>query len=164
MLGVLYFLLKRVGKKLFPPNTGFPVLPWWERQKLSATFKEFKKIVKKSRNEQMLDLTAVAREYMIELNAAFDKQEVTLELLQKVWRAHNNKMGERTVFDKYQNMRAKLFLMDVNHIVRHLWEHTGSDGVIKNGNDLRKVYPLVYENDVVRTPVEVFNDLIKRII
>ena len=162
VLGVLYLLGKKLLERYSAKDTGFPTLPKWEREKLSPGFKEFKNLVIKSGDKKMLDLAAVARDYMIQLSKAFDHQKVTTESLQNEWGSFKQRMGDRDVFDRYQNMRGKLFLMDVNHIVRHLWEHQDSDGVIKNGNDLRKAYSLLYENDLVRTPAEVFHDLTLR--
>ena len=161
-LGALYVFIKILIRDKPVNEDEFPILPRKEREKMSRRFKDFCKIVIADNDEIMIDKAAVARQYMLILNQTFDNYPIDPRRLDTVWTLFKDRMAKRGVYGKYSNMQGKMFLMDVNYIVRHLWEHTGKDGVVKNGDDMHLIKSSLYESDEMRTPEQVFNDLSRR--
>lgn len=123
-------------------------------------FEEFVKLAKDSEDTRLIDLVEISKEYIEGLDRIFDDREITSTILREIdLPMFIDNMKQKGIFDKYQNHQGKLFLMDVLYIARHTWEHTDKRGNIKNGNDLHKVWPLMFEEDVQVSPADVVRAL-----
>jgi hypothetical protein len=70
-----------------------------------------------------------------------------------------NELQEENLFKSDKAVGIKLLLMDVYFIARHTWEFVDKNGKLKNGDDLHKAWPLMYEGKEMMSTEELFKNI-----
>lgn len=123
-------------------------------------FLNFKKLILDTATESQKELIQLAENYIAGLNNMFYDREITefmlkefdFPLLLKELR-HEGLLEGKSRFEMIE------LSMNIRHIVRHTWELTGADGKTKTGDDLRKAWPIMWENDAVLTVEKLARDV-----
>lgn len=123
-------------------------------------FLELKKLIDEKGNESQKQLMVLAGDYIAGLNNMFYDREVTQQTLEDFdFPMFVKELEHEGLLKGKSRPEAIMLIMNIQHIVRHTWELTGEDSLIKTGDDLRKAWPLIWENDRTFTLDELFRDV-----
>lgn len=110
--------------------------------------------------ESQKQLVRLAEEYIAGLNKMFYDREVDEFMLREFdLPIFMQEIKGEGMFEGKTARELILLYMDIRHIVRHTWELVGADGKTKAGNDLRKAWPLIWEDDETRTVDQLLGDI-----
>ncbi len=119
-----------------------------------------KKLVEEKGTEKMKELVVLTEEYLKGLDHIFRDREVHEFILKEFdFPMFLGELQRKGVFENRSGMNNKLLVMDIYYIARHTWEFTDNRGVVKNGDDLHRAWPSMYEHDKAMTVEELFQDL-----
>lgn len=111
-------------------------------------FVSVKAIIEKTGTEYHKKLVTLAGEYIAGLNNMFYDREVTEFMLKEFdFPMFFKELEHQHLLEGLGKFEIMFLTMNVKHIVRHTWELTGENGKPKNGNDLRKAWRLMWEDD-----------------
>jgi hypothetical protein len=110
--------------------------------------------------ESQKQLMQLAEDYIAGLNNMFYDREVTEFMLKEFdFPDAIKELNHAGLLEGKNAREIMLLIMDIRHIVRHTWELTGSDGQTKTGDDLRKAWPSMWEDDKTRTVNQLLADI-----
>lgn len=123
-------------------------------------FLELKKLVDEKGTETQKQLTVLAGDYIAGLNNMFYDREVTQQILENFdFPMFVKELEHEGLLKGKSRPEAIMLIMNVMHIVRHTWQLTGENGITKNGDDLRKAWPVMWEDDVTLPLDKLFIDV-----
>lgn len=121
---------------------------------------QLKELVQKSGTEKMKELVIITENYLKGLDHIFKNREVTEFVLKEFdFPMFLKELQDQGIFENKSSMQIKLLVMDIYYIARHTWELVDENGVTKTGNDLRKAWPLMFENDQMMDVESLFKDM-----
>ncbi|MDA3837066.1 MAG: hypothetical protein PF542_05580 [Nanoarchaeota archaeon] len=121
---------------------------------------QLKELVQRSGTDKMKELVTIAENYIEGLNNMFKNRDVSQFVLAEVdFLFFVKELQEKGLFKNKGHLMAKVMIKDALFIVRHTWEFTGKDGKLKTGDNLRKEWPLMFEDDEIMEVEELFKQL-----
>jgi len=119
-----------------------------------------KKMVQKNGTEKMKELVIITENYILGLNNIFYDRNVTELMLQDIdFPMFLKELEEKGIFKNKSGMMIKLLIMNVFHIVRHIWELKDKSGNIKTGDDLHKAWPLMFNDEKTSSMESLFKNM-----
>jgi len=125
-----------------------------------SKIEELKKIVEETGTPKMKEIVLITEKYLKGLDNMFKNRDVDEFMLKEFdFPMFLRELQEEGIFENKSGMQMKLLVMDIYYVARHTWELIDDNGVVKNGNDLRKAWPLMYENDEMMSVEALAKDL-----
>lgn len=121
---------------------------------------QLKEMVEKSGTEKMKEMVAITENYLKGLDNIFKSRDVTEFVLKEFdFPMFLRELENQGLLKNKDSMEVKLLVMDIYYIARHTWEFIDEHGVRKTGDDLRKAWPLMFENDQIMDVESLFEDM-----
>ncbi len=111
---------------------------------------ELKKLVEENGTEKMKRLLLLTEKYLEGLDRMFNDRDVNGDILRNFdLPMFIDELREKGTLKNMNAMNIRLLIMNIYYISRHTWELVDKRGIVKNGDDLRKAWPEMYEEDEV---------------
>jgi hypothetical protein len=127
---------------------------------MKAKIDHLKELVQEKGTEKMKELVIIAENYIGGLNNIFNNRDVhQLVLSEFDFPLFLKELQKKGTFENKSSLDSKILVMNVFFIARHVWEFKGKDGKLKTGNDLRREWPLMFEDDEMIGVEKLFENL-----
>ncbi len=119
---------------------------------------ELKKLVEENGTEKMKRLLLLTEDYLKGLDHLFNDRDISEHFLRRFdLPMFIAELKEKGTLENVDSMNMRLLIMDIYYIARHTWELVDKRGNVKNGDDLRKAWPEMYEEDDMLGVTDIFN-------
>jgi hypothetical protein len=127
---------------------------------MSLRIEVLKQMAQEGGTEKMKELVIIAENYILGLNNIFYDRDVTEMVLKNIdFQMFLRELEEKGIFKNKSSMMIKLLVMNVFHIVRHIWELKDKNGNIKTGDDLHRAWPLMFNDDKTSSIESLFKNM-----
>jgi|GEM_PF-2466908 len=120
---------------------------------------ELKALVEKEGSEAMKSVVLSAEKYIEGLKKVFTERPVSNAALEIDLPMFFRELEEDGTFEGMEGMEIKLYMMNVLYVARHTWELVDGYGQTKTGDDLRKAWPLMFEDDEMLSIEDLFKNM-----